>query len=582
MSRPILTAPIAFEDDVVAVRQRAKRIAAGLGFDAQDQTRIATAVSEIARNAFRYAGGGRVQFLVSAPDERAALIVIVSDAGPGIVNLEAILDGQYRSTTGMGMGIQGARRLVDGFNIDSSASGTRVLLTKYLPRNAAALTNATLARLMEQLAADEPQTPLAALQAQNRELLDAMSELKTRQDELRQLNRELEDTNRGVVALYAELDQRAEALRRANEAKSRFLANLSHELRTPLNSIRALSGLLLERVDGALSAEQEKQVGLIRRSAENLSEMVDDLLDLAKAESGKLEIHATEFSVAELFGSLRAVFKPLQRGSPVALVFEAADSLPRLYSDEQKLTQILRNLISNALKFTEHGEVRVRADYDAERRQMIFAVSDTGIGIAAEHHERIFEEFAQVENPLQARVRGTGLGLPLSRRLAELLGGTITVDSRPGHGSVFRLQITAAIRPAPDAPAPASIAQPLWRVLIIDDDALDRYVLRQALQRPGVEVIEAPGGEAGLRLAHEQRPQLIVLDLKMPNVDGYAVLDALQSDPVLAAIPVLVATSSALDAATHARLSRAHAVMAKGDVTRDALQKLIDRLQGPV
>ena len=259
------------------------------------------------------------------------------------------------------------------------------------------------------------------------------------------LNTELEDTNRGVVALYAELDERAEQLRQASELKSRFLSNMSHEFRTPLNSILALSRLLMDRTDGPLTVEQERQVTYIRRSAESLTELVNDLLDLAKVEAGKLEIRPSYFTIGELFGALRGVMKPLQQNDAVDLIFEDVTDCPPLFTDEAKLAQILRNLISNALKFTERGEVRVAAAFDSETRQCRLEVLDTGIGIAPEDQEVVFQEFSQVANTLQYRAKGTGLGLPLSRRLAELLGGTLTLRSTPGTGSTFTLCIPMSL-----------------------------------------------------------------------------------------------------------------------------------------
>ena len=196
---------------------------------------------------------------------------------------------------------------------------------------------------------------LGELQEQNRELVRALGELRERQEELMSLNRELEDTNRGVVALYAELDEKADHLRRADEMKSRFLSNMSHEFRTPLNSIRALSRLLLDRIDGDLSVEQEKQVGFISKASDDLTALVDDLLDLAKIEAGKIEVHPIEFSVGNLFSALRGMLRPLLVGDAVKLSFEEPQPTLTLYNDEGKVSQILRNFISNAIKFTEAG-----------------------------------------------------------------------------------------------------------------------------------------------------------------------------------------------------------------------------------
>ncbi len=236
------------------------------------------------------------------------------------------------------------------------------------------------------------------------------------------LNRELEDTNRGVVALYAELDERADHLRRADEVKTRFLSNMTHEFRTPLNSIQALTRLLLDRVDGELTTEQERQVHFIRKAAESLSELVNDLLDLAKVAAGKVVVRPAEFEVSDLFGALRGMLRPLLLGASVNLVFEEPETLPPLRTDEAKVSQILRNFISNAPKFTERGEVRVSARLEPGGASVLFSVADTGIGIAPEDQATLFQEFAQIENPLQRKVKGTGLGLPLSKKLAELLG----------------------------------------------------------------------------------------------------------------------------------------------------------------
>src|SRR5687767_530938 len=221
------------------------------------------------------------------------------------------------------------------------------------------------------------------------------------------------------MALYAELEERAAHLRVADETKTRFLSAASHEFRTPVNSILALSNILLHRLDGELTAEQEKQVTYIRQAAEQLSTMVDDLLDLRKVESGKLQLRVETFTVTDLFGALRGMFKPLSVRESVALIFEDPDAtLPELYTDQGKVSQILRNLISNALKFTEVGSVRVTARLATDTDMIVFAVADTGVGIARENHRRVFDEFTQVENPLQKSVKGTGLGLPLSQRLA--------------------------------------------------------------------------------------------------------------------------------------------------------------------
>ena len=269
---------------------------------------------------------------------------------------------------------------------------------------------------------------------------DLATALEESRREAHDLRAELEETNRGVLALYAELDAQADQLRQATELKSRFLAYMSHEFRTPINSIRSITRLLLDRVDGPLTDEQHKQVNFIQQNAAEFAEMVDDLLDLAKVEAGRVEISPAWFEMVDLFSALRGMFKPVLTNPAVNLVFEEPQGVGKLYTDDRKLSQILRNYISNALKFTPRGEVRVSARVEGENR-VTFSVADTGIGIAPEFHHTLFEDFAQVRSPLQKRLRGTGLGLSLSKKLAELLGGTVGVESEPGKGSVFSVTI---------------------------------------------------------------------------------------------------------------------------------------------
>ncbi len=257
------------------------------------------------------------------------------------------------------------------------------------------------------------------------------------------LRSELAETNQGVVALYAELDSQKEALREATELKSRFLSYMSHEFRTPLATIRSIARIMLDRMDGPLEAEQEKQLLFIQGAAVELSEMVNDLLDLAKIEAGRISISAEWFEMVDLFAALRGTFKPLLTTPHVSLILEESKDLPRIYTDHKKLSQILRNYISNSVKFTERGEIRV-STRSLPDDMVEFSVSDTGIGIARAYHQAIFQDFVQVDSPLQKRWRGTGLGLSLSKKMAELLGGFVGMTSEPGVGSTF--SVTVPIR----------------------------------------------------------------------------------------------------------------------------------------
>ena len=276
-----------------------------------------------------------------------------------------------------------------------------------------------------------------------------MDELRTRQLELAQLNRELDETNRGVVALYAELDDRADFLQRASELKSHFLSNMSHEFRTPAEFHHGVEPDPARPHGWRIDVRSRRsRSDSSRTPPKTLSDLVNDLLDLAKVEAGKVTIRPARFDVKTLFAALRGMLRPLlAQNSSVRLVFDDPDEDIEIYSDEAKLSQILRNLISNALKFTERGEVRVFVSRDQDQT-IAFEVSDTGIGIAAEDQERIFQEWTQVEGKLQKVAKGTGLGLPLSRKLAQLLGGNVSVTSEVGVGSVFTVRIPMQFRGA--------------------------------------------------------------------------------------------------------------------------------------
>ncbi|MGC2637212.1 MAG: ATP-binding protein [Acidobacteriaceae bacterium] len=701
MAIPVFQLTLRTERDVVQARQRAREVAAELGLDNQDQIRMATAASEIARNAFRYARNGKVEFAVGV-EEPQSLEVTVSDSGPGIANLEEILDGRYKSTTGMGLGLLGTRRLMDRFEIDTKPAGTTVRMVKHLPPQHAVMTPRMVRELNRKLEERAPDSPYEEIEQQNQELLKTLEELRCRQEELELLNRELEDTNRGVVALYAELDERADYLRRASELKTKFLSNVSHEFRTPLNSIISLARLLMDRMDGDLSAEQMKQVRFIESSARDLQEMVNDLLDLAKVEAGKVRIRTKQFEIHELFSALKGMLKPLLAdNTSVELLFEDAGELPTLHTDEGKVSQILRNLISNALKFTPAGHVRVAARMPGPDL-VLFSVEDTGIGIAKDHHESIFREFSQIENPLQERHRGTGLGLPLCRNLAMLLGGKIWLESEPGKGSTFHVAVPAvyvgevieagdaASLPAPEfhrAPVlilednletahmietylrptefqpilvssleqaeawthrhtPVTVISDIYlgeetawgylsrlrerlprlpvivtsayedsrtaaengadvflprpldrekllgelrrlttqagtrRLLVVDDNDVSRYILRELLNQPWLEISEASNGTHALAAIRDNAPDGVILDLLMPDVGGMEILRQLRASPATERLPVLIYTSKVLTATERAVLeSWGAAVIRKEDVsTRLSPQPFLDWL----
>jgi signal transduction histidine kinase/CheY-like chemotaxis protein len=545
MSPQLITLEIRYENDVVSARQKARIIAAALKFDKQDQTRIATAVSEIARNAFQYAVGGKVSFAVEMSPERL-FVITIQDRGKGIPNIDEILSGKYVSQTGMGKGVLGAYRLMDRFRVDTKpGAGTTVTLAKLLPPSFEALTAVEMNALLQSLATSQD-SPYDEMREQNKELMRTLDELKSKQSELGQLNTELDETNRGVVALYAELNDKAEFLQRASEMKTNFLSNMSHEFRTPLNSILALTQILLDRLDGDLTAEQEKQVRFVRSAAQSLAELVSDLLDIAKVEAGKVSIRPAAFTIESLFAALRGMLRPLlNQNSSVSLVFEDAGHIPEMNTDEAKVSQILRNFISNALKFTEKGEVRVTAEM-GDDKSVLLSVSDTGIGIKAEDHERIFKEWAQVEGRLQKAAKGSGLGLPLSRKLAQLLGGNVFVKSKPGLGSTFVCQLPILFEGSTEAVYVPDEKRELdatkLPVLVVDDNLEVLFIYEKYLKGTTFQVFPARTlGEARKALARF-RPVAVVLDVLLDGEQTWELLQELKSDKSTSSIPVMVVT----------------------------------------
>jgi CheY-like chemotaxis protein/anti-sigma regulatory factor (Ser/Thr protein kinase) len=372
-----------------------------------------------------------------------------------------------------------------------------------------------------------------------------------------------------VVALYAELDERAEQLRDADGKKSRFLADMSHELRTPLNSIIALAELL-SGGDDPLTTEQRTQVEFIRRMAQDQLQLVGELLDLAKIEAGRVDLDLRPLSVHELFAALRIQLRPLVAGSDVALRFSCEPGLPELVTDELKLIQIMRNLVSNAVKYTSEGEVLVSASGVEGRLEL--AVDDSGVGIAEADLERVFDEFVQVAGEHQLKAPGTGLGLPLTRKLAEALGGAVTAHSTLGHGSRFEVVMPwTPPGPGDDTPvAPGLLTPPshptVDLVLVADDDPAARYVVRRQLEGAVREIVEAEGGASALEFLSKRQPTAVVLDVSMPDLGGLEVLARMRSIAGLERLPVVLHTSKQLEPDEQAQIERDRAiVIQKGD-----------------
>lgn len=564
----LLRSRIVTEQDVFGVRRQGRQLAAALGLENQDQIRVAAALSETGRRMLAL-GAVTVEFGLQKPDRPGEPVLLRFHA-----SVAAVADDRFVGAIGL------AKGLMDRWAVDRTTTQTSVTMARRVPDRVAQLDDEELSAIRDEVVSATPGTPLEELAEHNRQLLATLADVQAQRDELLRLNQELEETNRGVlalytelseeleatnrgvVALYAELDQRTQELRAASEAKTRFLANVTHELRSPVSSITGLTRLLRDPLSDALTSEQSEQLGLIDVSARNLLTLVNELLDLAKAESGRLEPAPEDTDLRPIFTTLRGTMRAVPSSAETALVVEDPADLPTIHTDPIMLAQVLRNLLTNGLKFTPSGEVRLSAE--AAGDHVLLTVADTGIGIPEDEHERVFEEFHQVRGPLQARYKGTGLGLTYARRLVEALGGTLTLASEVGRGSAFTVRI-------PVGSADGVGEGNATGVLVVDDDDAFRTAASSALRGCGFAVREAADGRTALAAIAVRPPDLILLDLRLAELDGFAVLAALDADDELRAIPVVVVTAYPADATDARALRHTTAVLDKTETTLDDL-----------
>jgi signal transduction histidine kinase len=420
------------EADIVKVRERVRRLAREVGFDSTTQIKITTAVSEVTRNIYEYAQSGTISLALAERGPDVGLMVTARDDGPGIdeATLRAIMRGSYQSTSGLGVGLSGTRKLMDEFDIQTaSGEGTRVTVIKWLPRAAMATVKDRIEELREHLGADTDAVAVEELQQQNRDFMETLSELEEKRAQLEQLNEELNTANR-------ELNEANTKLRELSELKEEFLALTTHDLRSPLTVISGVISFFTSGRLGDLSPEQKNMVAMMERNAQSLIELVNDLLDASKIESGTMRLDITSINLRALIDELRETMEPLAREKEITLEENLSDDLPLVEADRTKLRRILVNLLSNALKFTRKGgRVQVRAEQlDGHVR---VSVADTGVGIAPEDVARLFDKYEQARSRATRGEKGTGLGLYITKQLVELHGGAINVDSTPGYGSTF-------------------------------------------------------------------------------------------------------------------------------------------------
>lgn len=334
----------------------------------------------------------------------------------------------------------------------------------------------------------------------------------------------------------------------ANRTKSEFLANMSHELRTPLNAIIGLAEMLRDDASEEGRTSLVEPLARIHRAGMHLLSLINEVLDLSKIEAGRLELAPEDVDVGMLLADTARTVEPLAAKNGTRLDVALAPDLGRMHADPVRLRQIALNLLSNACKFTEHGRVTLsaRRERREDRDWLVISVIDTGIGIKPAQMSKLFVEFSQGDASTTRRYGGTGLGLAISRRLARLMGGDIEAESTPGEGSRFTLSLpfraSVSAEASPERPSPRPRCSSSSRVLVIDDEESVRDIMRRFLTREGLEVVTASNGREGIELARDLRPTFITLDVLMPDLDGWSVLQALKSDPELADIPVVMLT----------------------------------------
>jgi signal transduction histidine kinase/DNA-binding response OmpR family regulator len=504
-----------YRTSVYDARNKVRGLANALGYDPIEATRLATAVSEAVRELRRSNREPRISVALAMEFSPPQLVLDFENRGepPELVGLAGFFDGLSRKSA------------VDGFQ------GLRAL--KRLPKPSFEATGAFVSAQRERI--------------QNLSREELMAEIQQKNRELERHSAELETT---VAQRTVELKQAMEAAEEASRAKSGFLANMSHELRTPMNAIIGYSEMLMEDAEGDGNEEVVEDLKKIHSAGKHLLSLINDVLDLSKVESGKMDLYLETFEIAPMVDAVVATIEPLVGKNGNRLRVEVDPSLGEMRADLTKVRQALLNLLSNAAKFTHEGEigVEVQAGQAGGIDWVRMSVSDSGIGIPPEKIDHVFEEFSQADESTTRDYGGTGLGLAISRSFCRMMGGDITLQSTVGEGSTFTIELPVEVAEvAGDSEAEAPIAVTLEPgeervVLVIDDDPNALELLGRTLQGAGVRVVTAGDGQEALSLARTLHPAAITLDVLMPGMDGWDVLRELKGDPETRDIPVIMVT----------------------------------------
>ncbi len=565
---------------------------------------------------------GQLKHVPNVPDHHFKVVTGLSTGSPtDVVLLPISNEGHVNGVMELGFMRPVVERDLELLRLLAANVGASVEAAQYRQRLQDALEETHQLNEELQTQQEELRTANEELEEQSRVLTESQTNLEHQQAELEQINVQLTEQalivdkkNEALKQAQDELETRADELQRASRYKSEFLANMSHELRTPLNSSLILAKLLWDNKAGNLNEEQIKFAKTIYGAGNDLLTLINDILDISKVEAGKLELTPQGVSLNGLIESLRMTFSPLAGEKHLAFdIHVAADAPPSIFTDRQRVEQILKNLLSNAIKFTDQGKISMTVQGRADGR-IAFAVSDSGIGIAPEQQEVIFEAFRQADGTINRQYGGTGLGLSISRELAGLLGGTIQVDSEPGRGSTFTLDLPqqwvdttqdnpdakappaaltttpsrppeplpASQPPAPDTTIPAfaddrrAIVAGTRLVLVIEDDPQFAAILFDLAHEMNYQCLVAHGAAEGFQLATQHLPHAILLDIRLPDDSGLAVLQQLKDHPQTRHIPVhIVAAEDVREVALHMGAIG----FAIKPTTREALKDVFSKLE---